>query len=127
VLGLPLYNYGAPSSVKAWVDHLIAPGPSFDPVTGTGLLGDRDFVVLATRGGGYGAGAPREGWDHAEPWLPHGVSLTGLEPRFIAAELTLAAVRPAMADLIPLAEASLAEAEKAIDGLWSPELALAGQ
>ena len=26
VLGLPPYNFGAPSSVKAWVDHLIAPG-----------------------------------------------------------------------------------------------------
>src|ERR1700736_6458112 len=31
VLGLPLYNFGAPSSVKAWVDHLIAPGLSIDP------------------------------------------------------------------------------------------------
>src|SRR3984893_18641048 len=28
VLGLPLYNFGAPSSVKAWVDHLIALGLS---------------------------------------------------------------------------------------------------
>ena len=125
LLGLPLYNYGAPSSVKAWVDHLIAPGLSFDPATSAGLLGDRDFVVLATRGGGYGAGAPREGWDHAEPWLPHGLSITGLEPRFIAAELTLAAVTPAMADLIPLAEASLAEAEKAVDGLWAAAPAMA--
>lgn len=119
VLGLPLYNYGAPSSVKSWVDHLIAPGLSFDPQTQAGLLGDREFLVLATRGGGYGAGAPREGWDHAEPWLPHGVSLTGLEPRFIAAELTLAPVTPAMAALIPLADASLAEAERTIDALWS--------
>jgi FMN-dependent NADH-azoreductase len=119
VLGLPLYNYGAPSSVKSWVDHLIAPGLSFDPQTQAGLLGGREFLVLATRGGGYGAGAPREGWDHAEPWLPHGVSITGLEPRFIAAELTLANVNPAMADLIPLADASLAEAEHAIDRLWS--------
>ena len=33
LLGLPLYNYGAPSSVKAWVDHLIAPGLSVDPET----------------------------------------------------------------------------------------------
>ena len=33
VLGLPLYNFGAPSSVKAWVDHLIAPGLSIDPET----------------------------------------------------------------------------------------------
>jgi len=33
LLGLPLYNFGAPSSVKAWVDHLIAPGLSIDPET----------------------------------------------------------------------------------------------
>ena len=59
VLGLPLYNYGAPSSVKAWVDHLIAPGLSVDPETQAGLLGGRDFVVLASRGGGYGEGTPR--------------------------------------------------------------------
>jgi FMN-dependent NADH-azoreductase len=120
VLGLPLYNFGAPSSVKAWVDHLIAPGLSIDPETHAGLLGGRNFVVLASRGGGYGAGTPREGWDHAEPWLPHALAATGLEPRFIAAELTLAEVTPAMAGLIPLAAKSLAAAEQAIDGLWTP-------
>jgi FMN-dependent NADH-azoreductase len=125
VLGLPLYNFGPPSSVKAWVDHLIAPGLSIDPETHAGLLGGRDFVVLASRGGGYGAGTPRDGWDHAGAWLPHGLSVTGLEPRFIAAELTLAEVTPAMADLIPLAAKSLAAAEQAIDGLWSPAPALA--
>jgi len=125
VLGLPLYNYGAPSSVKAWVDHLIAPGLSIDPETHAGLLGGRDFVVLASRGGGYAEGTPREGWDHAEAWLPHGLAVTGLEPRFITAELTLAEVTPAMADLIPLAAKSLAAAEQAIDGLWSPVSALA--
>jgi FMN-dependent NADH-azoreductase len=119
LLGLPVYNFGAPSSVKAWVDHLIGPG-AVDSETHTGLLGGREFLVLASRGGGYGAGTPREGWDHAEAWLPHGVSLTGLEPRFITAELTLAHVTPAMADLIPLAEKSLAAAEEAIDRLWIP-------
>jgi FMN-dependent NADH-azoreductase len=120
LLGLPLYNFGAPSSVKTWVDHLIAPGLSVDHETMTGLLGGREFIVLASRGGGYGEGTPREGWDHAELWLPHGVSLTGLEPRFITAELTLAHVNPAMADLVPLADASLATAERAIDALWVP-------
>ncbi len=120
LLGLPLYNFGAPSSVKTWVDHLIAPGLSVDHETQTGLLGGREFIVLASRGGGYGEGTPREGWDHAEQWLPHGVSLTGLEPRFITAELTLAHVNPAMAELIPLADASLATAEKVIDELWLP-------
>jgi FMN-dependent NADH-azoreductase len=118
VMGLPLYNFGPPSTVKAWVDHLIAPGLSIDPVTREGLLGGRDFLILATRGGGYGEGTPREGWDHASPWLPHGISLTGLEPRFITAELTLAAVNPAMADLVPMMEASLADAERAVDEQW---------
>ncbi|WP_433531151.1 FMN-dependent NADH-azoreductase [Micromonospora sp. CA-263727] len=120
LLGLPLYNYGAPSSVKTWVDLLIAPGLSYDPATGAGLLGDREFIVLASRGGGYGSGTPREGWDHAEPWLPHGLSMTGLTPRFIAAELTLAPTVPAMAELVPLHQESLAAAERAIDELWVP-------
>jgi FMN-dependent NADH-azoreductase len=120
LLGIGLYNFGPPSTVKAWVDHLIAPGLSIDAETREGLLGGRRFIVLAARGGGYGAGTPREGWDHAEAWLPHGVAMTGLEPEFITAELTLADVNPAMAELRPLAEASLAGAEAAIDALWTP-------
>jgi FMN-dependent NADH-azoreductase len=120
LLGLPVYNYGAPSSVKSWVDHLIAPGLSVDPETGAGLLGGREFLVLASRGGGYAPGTPREGWDHAEAWLPHGIAMTGLEPRFITAELTLARTNPSMAELIPLADKSLADAEAAIDRLWAP-------
>jgi FMN-dependent NADH-azoreductase len=120
LLGLPVYNFGPPSSVKAWVDHLVAPGLSVDSATMTGMLGGRDLLVLAARGGGYAPGTPREGWDHAEPWLPHALSLTGLEPRFITAELTLAETNPRMAELKPLAAESLAAAERAIDVQWAP-------
>jgi FMN-dependent NADH-azoreductase len=119
LLGLPLYNYGAPSSVKAWVDHLIAPGLSIDPQTRSGLLGGREFIVLASRGGGYDEGTPRAGWDHAQAWLPHAVAGMGLEPRFITAQLTLAETNPALAQMIPLAQESLASAEREIDALWS--------
>jgi FMN-dependent NADH-azoreductase len=92
-----------------------------DAETSGGLLGGTDFIVLASRGGGYGPGTPREGWDHAEAWLPHAVSLTGLQPRFITAELTMADVNPAMADLKPLAAESLSRALVAIDHLWSAD------
>jgi FMN-dependent NADH-azoreductase len=119
LLGLPLYNFGAPSTVHAWVDHIVAPGLSIVAETGGGLLGDTDFIVLASRGGGYGSGTPREGWDHSEAWLPHAVSLTGLQPRFITAELTMAEVNPAMAELKPLAAESLSRALAAIDQLWT--------
>ncbi|VEG57957.1 acyl carrier protein phosphodiesterase [Mycolicibacterium aurum] len=119
LLGLPLYNFGPPSTVKAWVDHVVAAGVSIDTTTGEGLLGGRDFVAIETRGGGYGPGTPREGWDHAQTWLSHGVSLTGLQPRFVVVELTMAATNPAMAELKPLAAQSLADGQAAIDRLWA--------
>lgn len=120
VLGLPLYNFGPPSTVKAWVDHIVAVGLSIDEHTGAGLLGDTDLVAVETRGGGYGPDTPREGWDHAQTWLTHGVSLTGLQPRFVVVELTMAEVNPAMAELKPLAAQSLADGQEQIDRLWEP-------
>lgn len=118
ILGLPLYNFGPPSTVKAWVDHLVAVGQSIDADTGAGLLGDTDLVAIETRGGGYGPGTPREGWDHAQTWLTHGVSLTGLVPRFVVVELTMAETNPAMADLRELAAQNLAHGQAQVDGLW---------
>lgn len=121
LLGLPLYNFGPPSTVKAWVDHIIALGLSIDAETHAGLLGDTDFIVLASRGGGYGPGTPREGWDHAQTWLPHALSVTGLQPQFITAELTTADAHPKMAHLKPLAAESLNKAVAAIDQLWTAD------
>lgn len=121
LLGLPLYNFGPPSTVKAWVDHIVALGLSIDAETHAGLLGDTDFIVLASRGGGYGPGTPREGWDHAQTWLSHALSVTGLQPQFITAELTTADVDPRMAHLKPLAAESLNKALAAIDQLWTAD------
>jgi FMN-dependent NADH-azoreductase len=121
LLGLPLYNYGPPSTVKSWVDHIIALGLSIDAETHAGLLGDADFIVLASRGGGYGPGTPRDGWDHAQTWLLHAVSGTGLQPRFITAELTAADANPEMAHLKPLAAERLNTALAAIDQLWTAD------
>lgn len=121
VLGVPLYNFGPPSALKAWVDHIIAAGLSFDPSTGEGLLGGTEVVVLTSRGGGYGPGTPRHGWDHSEAWLRHVLSFVGLTPRIITAEMTMADANPALAHLKPLAEQSLAQAEHQIDELWVPQ------
>lgn len=55
VLGLPLYNFGVPSQLKAWIDHVARAGVSFRyTATGPeGLLGGRKLYVFATRGGRY--------------------------------------------------------------------------
>jgi FMN-dependent NADH-azoreductase len=55
VLGLPMYNFGVPSTLKAYFDHVARAGITFrytenGPV---GLLSDKTVYVLAARGGAY--------------------------------------------------------------------------
>jgi FMN-dependent NADH-azoreductase len=55
VLGLPMYNFGVPSMLKAWFDHVARAGVTFrytekGPV---GLLTGKKVYVFATRGGIY--------------------------------------------------------------------------
>jgi FMN-dependent NADH-azoreductase len=121
VIGMPLYNFGVPSTVKAWFDRLVVPGLTVGEQGG--MLGDRTLTVTAARGGGYGPGSPREGWDHREPWLIHAFEQLGLtDVRFIHAELTLARESPAMIplDLGAAEDESLAEAHAAIEALFVP-------
>ncbi len=118
LLGLPLYNWGPPSAVKAWVDQLFAFGLSRERGTGAGLLGATRFIVLVSRGGGYGPEAPRHGWDHATPWLLHALSALGIVPEVIAVEMTLSVVNPALASFRPMMERDLAAAEAAVANLW---------
>src|SRR5258708_37196454 len=60
LLGLPLYNYGPPSTIKAWADHLIAPGASVDAQTNSGLRGDTECIVPAA---GACASVPASPWE----------------------------------------------------------------
>jgi FMN-dependent NADH-azoreductase len=73
------------------------------------VLGQTEVVVITSRGGAYGPGTPREGWDYELPYFTnYGAPESNL--RFICAELTLVHLVPRLADLRPLAERSLAKA-----------------
>jgi len=61
VLGLPMYNFGVPSTLKAYFDHIARAGVTFrytekGPV---GLLAGKRAVIFAARGGLY-AGTSRD-------------------------------------------------------------------
>jgi FMN-dependent NADH-azoreductase len=61
VLGLPMYNFGVPSQLKAYFDHIARAGVTFTysdkgPV---GLLTGKQVYVFAARGGIY-AGTPMD-------------------------------------------------------------------
>ena len=61
VIGLPMYNFGIPSQLKAYFDHLARAGVSFRyTATGPeGLITGKKAYILAARGGVY-AGTPKD-------------------------------------------------------------------
>jgi FMN-dependent NADH-azoreductase len=55
VLALPLYNFGVPSTLKAYFDHIARAGVTFKYTENgsVGLLEDKKVYVFAARGGLY--------------------------------------------------------------------------
>lgn len=85
VIGAPLYNFGIPSSLKAWVDLIARVGVTFN-YTETGpkglLTGKRAIVVVATGGTPVGSD-----WDFASGYLRHVLSFIGItDVEFITAD-----------------------------------------
>ncbi|MGW6915878.1 FMN-dependent NADH-azoreductase [Kitasatospora sp. NPDC054939] len=60
LIGAPMYNFGVPAALKAWIDQVTFPKM---------VLAPRRFVVVAGRGGAYGPGTPREPFDHHGRYL----------------------------------------------------------
>ncbi len=85
VVGMPMYNFHAPSGFKAWFDHVARAGRTFNYTASgpVGLLKDRPVHILATRGGVH-EGADS---DLQTPWLEQTFALLGIRDlRFVYAE-----------------------------------------
>jgi FMN-dependent NADH-azoreductase len=109
LFAVPLYNWGVPQHVKAWWDVLWT-NPDLRAL-GERPLAGRPASLVVVRGGGYAPGTPKEGWDHATPWLRRVFGdILGLDLHLTEAELTLADVNPAMAGLRDKAAQLRAEA-----------------
>jgi len=116
VLGLPMYNFGLPSTLKAYFDHVGRAGVTFKytekgPV---GLLTGKKAYVFAARGGVY-AGTPNE---TQTPFIRTFLSFIGMSDiEFVYAE--------GLAISEASKEEGIARARAAIDRLVEPELAAA--
>jgi len=88
VLAVPMYNFSIPSTLKAWLDHVIRAGRTFRyGSTGPeGLLKDKRVYVVTGRGGIYSDG-PARGLDFQEPYLRGVLGFVGLhDVTFVHAE-----------------------------------------
>ncbi|MFD9316431.1 FMN-dependent NADH-azoreductase [Streptomyces sp. NPDC060053] len=120
---VPLYNRSMPSVFKAWLDQIIADGRTIS-YGGEGAALGRPAVLISARGGGYGPGTPNEGKDFLVPSLESVLgdpAVLGLDVTTLTPELTMAPVAPALAHLLPLHEASLADAHEQAR-LWAEKI-----
>ena len=118
LLAVPLYNFGIPQHVKTWIDLVIAGANSANEK----LLDGKPAVLVVVRGGAYGAGTPREGWDHSTDYLRRILAdVWGADLTLVEREFTLVGVNPALdefkdlaADLKDAAHAAAATAGKSL-------------
>ena len=77
VMAAPMYNFTIPSTLKAWLDHVLRAGVTFKytPTGPQGLLTGKRAIVLTARGG-IQAGATS---DHQEPYLRQVMAFIGIQ------------------------------------------------
>ena len=89
VIGVPMWNFGIPASLKAWVDLVVRAGLTFTygPAGPSGLIpAGKKVYIFASRGGDYAEGSPAHAYDLQEPYLRGILGFLGLtDVTFIAA------------------------------------------
>ena len=85
VIGVPMYNFGIPSVLKAWIDRIARAGITFRYTeTGpVGLLENKTVTILAARGGQYSGTE----YDTQSKYLTHFFNFIGItDIQFVYAE-----------------------------------------
>jgi FMN-dependent NADH-azoreductase len=79
VIATPMHNFTLPSTLKAWIDHIVRIGVTFDatPQGKIGCLADRPVYVAISSGGLITGEAARQP-DFLRPYLRHTLSTIGL-------------------------------------------------
>ena len=110
LFAVPLYNFGISQHFKTYVDLVL-----IDPRTKrTRFLEGKPAVLATVRGGAYGSGTPREGWDHSTPYLRRIIAdCWGADLTVIEREFTLVGVDPGLDEFADQATRMHAEALQA--------------
>lgn len=117
VIGAPMWNFGIPSSLKAWIDHVARAGRTFKyGANGPESLlpAGKKVFIASSRGGVYSEG-PMAAMDHQESYLKTVLGFIGLhDVTFIRAE-GVGKGEDAVKTAMHLAEVQLEDAIKRVD------------
>lgn len=109
VIGAPMYNFGIPSSLKAWIDHILRAGRTFRYTENgpQGLVTGKKVVLLLASGGIYSNG-PYKPYDFQETYLRAVLGFIGLTDVSVVRAEGLALGPDAAAKAVAEAKAALA-------------------
>jgi len=79
VIGSPFYNFGIPSALKAWIDHIVRAGITFSysEKGPEGLIKGKKVYIAIASGGVYAEG-PAQPYDFNGPYLKHMLGFLGM-------------------------------------------------
>src|SRR6202047_163959 len=80
IIGTPMYNFAVPAVLKAWIDHVVRAGKTFNyGATGPqGLAKGRKVVVAVASGGSYDTASGLETYNYVIPYLRHILGFIGI-------------------------------------------------
>ncbi len=80
VIGTPMHNLGLPSALKAWIDHIVRAGRTFNVTRAgkVGLLRDRPVYIAVSAGGVFSGERARQP-DFLTPYLKIVLGTIGLQ------------------------------------------------
>lgn len=79
LIGAPMYNFGIPSTLKSWFDHVLRAGATFQYTAAgpEGLLKGKRAIIFGARAGFYSEGAGTAS-DFQVPYLKHLLGFMGV-------------------------------------------------
>lgn len=109
-ISAPMWNFGIPSGLKAWIDHVVRAGKTFSYSESgpKGLAAVKKAIVITASGGVYSSG-PMQSADFVEPYLRRVLGFIGIQD--------VQTVRAEGVAIPSLADSARAEALKAVDAL----------
>lgn len=92
LITVPIYNFGVPAALKAWIDQVVRIGQTFsyDGTNFDGLVrANRATVITAYGAAGYLNSGPLSGADYVQPYLTFLLGFLGIsDARFVGLEAT---------------------------------------
>lgn len=110
VIATPMWNFGIPSALKAWIDLVVRPGKTFQ-YAGDGVVGlaKNKKAILVLASGAVFTEGPWRSWDFVEPYLRQILGFIGI--------VDVQTVRAEGMNIPPLAPSAVPNANKAVDEL----------